>query len=72
MSSAKIYESILNFETTQPDGLNGFLLLLHLGSGPGRMDKMHPYVGKLLDELKKRGYEFIRVDEMLAAALKEQ
>jgi endoglucanase len=72
MSSAKIYESIFNFETTQPDGLNGFLLLLHLGSGPGRTDKMHPYVGKLVDELKKRGYEFIRVDEMLATALKGQ
>ncbi|HOW19100.1 MAG TPA: polysaccharide deacetylase family protein, partial [Phycisphaerae bacterium] len=71
MPSRKIYESILTFEATQPDGLNGFLLLLHMGAGPGRTDKMHVLVGKLFDELARRGYEFVRVDEMLAAALKD-
>ncbi len=68
MPSRKIYESILDFEATQPDGLSGFLLLLHVGSGPGRTDKMHPLVGDLVDELARRGYEFVRVDEMLAGA----
>lgn len=72
MPSQKIYESILTFEATQPDGLKGFLLLLHMGAGPGRTDKMHALVGKLFDELAKRGYEFVRVDEMLAPALKKQ
>jgi len=56
MPSRKIYESILTFEATQPDGLNGFLLLLHMGAGPGRTDKMHVLVGKLFDELARRGY----------------
>jgi hypothetical protein len=43
--------------------LSGFLLLLHVGSQ--RIDKMHTQVGPLLDELTKRGYAFVRVDELL-------
>lgn len=69
LPSEKIYESILTYEATQPDGLNGFLMLLHLGSGPGRTDKMHPRVGPLVDELRRRGYEFVRIDDMLAGAI---
>jgi len=45
--------------------LNGFILLLHLGAGPGRADKFHARVGELLDDLARRGYEFVRVDELL-------
>lgn len=66
LPSEKIYRSILEFESSRPNGLNGFLLLLHLGSGPGRTDKMHPYVGPLIDELRHRGYAFVRVDELLS------
>ncbi|HEX6132373.1 MAG TPA: polysaccharide deacetylase family protein [Longimicrobiales bacterium] len=69
ISSLDIYESILEYETTDPDGLNGFLLLLHVGAGPGRTDKMHPLLGPLIGELKRRGYSFVRVDEMLASAV---
>lgn len=63
--SRRIRESILEYESSKPGGLNGFLLLLHLGAGPDRTDKMHPHVGPLLDELARRGYSFVRVDEML-------
>jgi len=63
--SRRIRESILEYESSKPGGLNGFLLLLHLGAGPDRTDKMHPHVGPLLDELTRRGYSFVRVDEML-------
>ncbi len=68
LPSQRIRDGILEYEASQPDGLNGFLLLLHLGSGPGRTDKMHPLIGGLVDELRRRGYEFVRVDEMLAGA----
>ena len=61
--SRKIFDDILAYERKDPHGLNGFLLLLHLGSA--RKDKMHPLVGPLIDELRRRGYEFVRVDEML-------
>ena len=63
--SKRIVESILAYESSHADGLNGFLLLLHLGAGPARTDKMHPHVGPLVDELKRRGYEFVRVDKLL-------
>ena len=61
--SAKIVDDILAYERKDPHGLNGFLLLLHLGSQ--RQDKVHPHLGRLLDELAARGYAFVRVDEML-------
>jgi len=61
--SAAILQGILDYERKDPSGLNGFLLLLHLGSQ--RQDKMHPHVGPLIDELRRRGYHFVRVDELL-------
>jgi peptidoglycan/xylan/chitin deacetylase (PgdA/CDA1 family) len=62
--SSQIYDDILAYEVKTPEGLNGFLLLLHLGSG--RRDPFHPLLGKLCDELSRRGYAFVRVDELLA------
>lgn len=61
--SQQILDDILAYERKDPHGLNGFVLLLHLGSG--RRDPFHPQLGKLCDELKGRGYEFVRVDELL-------
>lgn len=61
--SEKIMSDILAFEAREKDGLNGFLLLLHLGSQ--REDKMHRLLGPLLDELIKLGYAFKRVDELI-------
>jgi endoglucanase len=63
--SQRIYDSILAREREDPDGLNGYLLLLHVGAGPGRADKMHHRLGSLLDDLSARGYRFVRVDELL-------
>ena len=47
--------------------MNGFILLLHIGSGPGRTDKFPTRFGELLDYLAGKGYEFVRVDELLEA-----
>ena len=63
MPSQTIAHDILAYEEREPDGLNGFFLLLHLGSQ--RKDKMHPHIGPLLDALLERGYRFVRVDELL-------
>lgn len=64
--STQIVDDILAFERKDPNGLNGFILLLHLGSQ--RQDKMHPHVGRLIDALRDRGYAFIRIDQMLPTA----
>ncbi|MBM4061383.1 MAG: polysaccharide deacetylase family protein [Planctomycetes bacterium] len=61
--SARIRGDVLAYEAREPDGLDGFLLLLHLGSA--RADKMHGELGALLDALRARGYRFVRVDELL-------
>jgi peptidoglycan/xylan/chitin deacetylase (PgdA/CDA1 family) len=65
IASEQIYRGILEFEARPPDGLNGFLLLLHVGVGPERTDKMHRYVGRLADDLRRRDYRLVRVDELL-------
>lgn len=63
VTSQRIYDDILAYERREARGLNGFILLLHLGSG--RKDQFHPRLGPLCDELKKRGYAFVTVDELL-------
>jgi peptidoglycan/xylan/chitin deacetylase (PgdA/CDA1 family) len=68
VSSRKILDSIRAREQQDPSGLNGFLLLLHLGAGPKRTDKLHTHFGTLLDELVDKGYELVRVDTLLEAA----
>jgi peptidoglycan/xylan/chitin deacetylase (PgdA/CDA1 family) len=65
VASDAIVASVLARERAGPDGLNGFLLLLHIGAGPGRADKMHARLGSLLDDLAARGYRFVRIDELL-------
>lgn len=65
VSSQAIFDSILKREREDPHGLNGFILLLHVGSGPGRADKFHTRFGELLDTLSGKGYRFVRVDELL-------
>jgi peptidoglycan/xylan/chitin deacetylase (PgdA/CDA1 family) len=66
--SSEIVRRVLEREEAGPEGLNGFLLLLHIGAGPGRLDKMHDHLGELMDRLIARGYSFVRVDELLAGS----
>ena len=61
--SRQIYDDILAYEKKDPHGLNGFILLLHLGSE--RTDKMFLLLDPLVEELQRRGYEFVRIDELL-------
>jgi peptidoglycan/xylan/chitin deacetylase (PgdA/CDA1 family) len=70
-SSDFIYQKILEKEETDPNGLNGFLLLIHIGAGPGRKDKFFLRLESLLLELQKRGYSFVLVDEMLDCFFKK-
>ena len=65
VSSRTIFESIIRRERQDPDGLSGFLLLLHIGAGPRRTDPFHTRFGELLDDLAGKGYRIVRVDELL-------
>ena len=57
-SSAELYKRILDYESTAKNGLNGFILLLHIGTHPDRTDKFYYRLADLVEELKRRGYQF--------------
>jgi endoglucanase len=64
-SSETIYKSIVEFEDSQPNGLNGFILLLHIGTDPRRTDKFYSKLGDLITHFKDRGYRFVTIKELL-------
>jgi peptidoglycan/xylan/chitin deacetylase (PgdA/CDA1 family) len=64
-SSAEIYSSILEYESASNTGLNGFILLVHIGTAPERTDKFYTHLKDLLEELRSRGYKYKRIDELL-------
>jgi endoglucanase len=66
INSAEMVKTVYAKEQSDPDGLNGYLLLMHIGAGPRRTrDHLYNHLGEMLDELKRRGYGFVRVDELL-------
>lgn len=64
-TSEEIFNSITDYERNNPEGFNGFFLLLHIGTHPDRKDKFYFRLEELIDFLERRGYSFLRIDEML-------
>lgn len=56
--SDAIFPRILDVEESSPHGLNGYILLLHIGTDPARQDKFARKLDALVTELQRRGYEF--------------
>lgn len=65
VSTETILQSILAHEAKDPNGLNGFMLLLHIGTDPRRTDKFYHQLDELLTQLQQKGYQFVRLDEVL-------
>ena len=65
VASKDIYNSIIDYERTSLTGLNGFILLVHIGTDPRRTDKFYMLLPQLITELKQKGYRFVRIDELL-------
>lgn len=59
--SDTIVSRILSYERRSTNGLNGFLLLSHIGTAPERTDKLYDRLGEIIQELKRRGYSFRRL-----------
>ena len=55
-SSETIMNDIKDLEKKDPNGLNGCIMLIHLGTAPERTDKFYNRLGELLGYLKRRGY----------------
>lgn len=64
-TSDLIYSSIIDYEKASPHGLNGFILLLHIGTHPDRKDKFYGRLADLIHYLKQRDYALLRVDHLL-------
>ncbi len=64
-STDDIYQSIIRYEQLKPSGLNGFILLLHVGTDPKRTDKFYKRLPELLAYLASKGYQFQTVDQLL-------
>lgn len=60
-SSETIMNDIKAFEKGDQNGLNGCIMLIHLGTVPERTDKFYNRLGELLEWLKKRGYSMERL-----------
>lgn len=64
-SSKTIYQSIMEYEEKDAHGLNGFILLLHIGTDPRRTDKFYHSLDEVITELQRKGYIFSRIDSLL-------
>jgi peptidoglycan/xylan/chitin deacetylase (PgdA/CDA1 family) len=65
LSSEAIFGRILAYEKKDARGLNGFILLVHIGTDPERVDKFYLRLEDLISELEGRGYSFARIDDLL-------
>lgn len=65
-SSGEIYRSVVDYERIHPGGLNGFILLVHIGTDPARTDKFYRRLPELIRELQSKNYVFRTVDQLLS------
>jgi endoglucanase len=64
-SSDRIFQSIVAAESEGLNHFNGFILLMHVGTDPKRTDKLYHRLDELIRFLKSRGYELVRVNDLL-------
>ncbi len=57
-SSKEILSRIWEYERTDPNGLNGHIMLIHFGTDPARTDKFYDKLPGLIRKLRRKGYSF--------------
>lgn len=63
VSSSAILKDV--FEKESSGNLNGYIILLHMGTDARRKDKLYTQLPSFIEKVKDRGYIFKRVDELL-------
>jgi peptidoglycan/xylan/chitin deacetylase (PgdA/CDA1 family) len=63
LSSAAILENLWSHEAQS--GLNGFMLLIHMGTDDRRKDKLYHHLDDIIRRLKKRGYHIVDIPSLL-------
>lgn len=66
-TSETIFRSIIDYEKNHSSGLNGFILLVHIGTDPRRTDKFYHRLPEMIGALRGKGYRFRRIDEIIGA-----
>jgi peptidoglycan/xylan/chitin deacetylase (PgdA/CDA1 family) len=65
-SSASLLDSIIAYEQRNKNGLNGFILLLHVGTHPNRKDKFYKKeLSQLIGYLRNRKYTLTTINELI-------
>lgn len=67
--SEDILKRIKDYENQEAAGLNGFILLLHIGTAPERTDKFYNRLDELIEWLKSKKYKFVRIEQLLRQSL---
>jgi peptidoglycan/xylan/chitin deacetylase (PgdA/CDA1 family) len=62
-NSDEIFKSIIAYEKNK--GMNGFILLVHIGTDSNRTDKFYQRLTELIHDLKDKGYHFEKIDYLL-------
>ncbi len=68
MSTYYSSERIMGYVRQQhakSSGLNGHIMLIHVGVGPKRTDKFYYKLGPLIDELREKGYKVLSVPALI-------
>ena len=64
-NSENIFQSITDYEAKNPSGLNGFILLMHIGTDPKRTDKFYNKLPALFNFLQHKGYQMVTIEQLL-------
>lgn len=62
MSSEAIMTQLVEHESKE--GLNGYIIIVHLGTDSKRVDKLFNQLERLIDLLKNKNYKFVPLDEV--------
>jgi len=60
-SSDELLARLKSFEATDPQGLNGALILIHPGTHPDRTDKFYKRLEEIITYFSSKGYSFNRL-----------
>ena len=60
-SSDELLARLKSFEATDPQGLNGALILIHPGTHPDRTDKFYNRLEEIITYFSSKGYSFNRL-----------
>ena len=64
-TAKEIFQSVMDAEKADVHGLNGYILLLPIGTDPKKTDKFYYRPNELIKILKQKGYQFKKVNGLL-------